>query len=599
MEKNSNSENQFQELLNRSKKVANEWLNGRYDDKTKKQVAYLLEHDEKELVESFHGVLEFGTGGLRGIMGVGTNRMNKYTVGMTVQGLANYLKKVYGESDNISVAIGYDSRNNSKYFSQVAATIFSGNGIKVYIFDELRPLPEISFTLREKGCKSGIMITSSHNPKEYNGIKVFWEDGGQIIPPHDKNIITEVKSIQRIDEVKNIDKIITDTLQQNDPNVVEIGEELDALYLKKIKNLSINPEINRKQSDLKIVYTPIHGAGVRLVPQCLANYGFTNIFHVPEQDIPDGNFPTVRLPNPEETDALDKAIAKAKEVGAGLVMATDPDCDRLAVATKNLNGEFVVLTGNQNATILSYYLLSQWKAKGWLKGNEYIIKTIVTSELLNAIAERHNVECVDVLTGFKWIADIVERRQGKKTFISGGEESIGFIISDFVRDKDAVISSSMLAETAAWAAEQGKTLFELLVDIYQEYGYYKTHLMYIVKKGIEGAELIHNLMVNYREHPPTSINNVKVVKIKDYLRQKEIDVIANADNAMSDLPKSDVLQFYLEDGTKISVRPSGTEPKIKYYFEVKEKLENRDSFNKVDRLLADRIENIIRSMELQ
>jgi phosphoglucomutase len=589
MEINKDQKNEQSELLIYVKKKANEWITGNYDEETRKQVKYLLENDTKELIESFHTILEFGTGGLRGIMGVGPNRMNKYTVGMTAQGVANYLKKTYSVETQTKAAIAYDSRNNSKYFAQITADVLSANNIQVYLFDELRPLPELSFTVRYLNCQCGIVITSSHNPKEYNGIKVFWDDGGQIVSPHDKNIIQEVQNIKNIDEVR---------FNANKQLIKIIGKEIDEVYLKQIKSLSLSPQLIQKHKDLKIVYTPIHGSGVRLVPQILANFGFTNVYHVPEQDIPDGNFPTVRLPNPEETDALNKAIQKAKEVDANLVMATDPDADRLAVAVRNRKNEFVVLTGNQTASLLIYYLITQWKERGKLTGKEFIVKTIVTSELLREISERNNVECIDVLTGFKWIADVIKKNEGKKTFICGGEESIGFLISDFVRDKDAVITSAFMAETAAWAAERGKSLYDLLIDIYYEYGFYKAHLVYIVKSGIVGADEIQELMKNYRNNPPSTINKSNIIKIKDYQLLQEKDLINNIAKPLH-LPKSNVIQFYLEDESKITARPSGTEPKIKYYFEVKEQLKNKDNFEKLDELLRKRIQDIITSMNLQ
>lgn len=576
-------------MLELAKQKASKWVEGNYDEQTKNRVKYLLKNNEAELIDAFYKDLEFGTGGLRGIMGVGTNRINKYTVGMTAQGIANYLKKVFIEKEGIRVAIAFDNRNNSKFFAQKTADVLSANGIMVYLFYELRPLPELSFTVRYFKCQCGIVITSSHNPKEYNGIKVFWEDGGQIISPHDKNIISEVKKIKDIKEVN---------FQGINKNILEIGEDIDNEYLKRIKELSLSEKIIEKHKDLKIVYTPIHGTGVKLVPQILEKFGFTNVYHVPEQDIIDGNFPTVRLPNPEEPDTLDKAIEKAKEVDADLVMATDPDADRVAIAVKNIKNKFVVLTGNQTATLLVYYLITQWKERGKLTGKEYIIKTIVTSELLKDIAIKNGVECIDVLTGFKWIANIIRQNEGKKTFICGGEESIGFLISDFVRDKDAIITSPMIAETAAWAVENGKTLFELLVDIYIEFGFYKDRLFYLVKEGISGANEIQEMMNTYRSNPMQKINNSKVIKIKDYLLQKEKDLTNNIEKPIY-LPKSNVLQFYLEDDSKISVRPSGTEPKIKYYIEVKDILKNKSEFENTNELLENKIDNIVCSLGIR
>ncbi len=580
--------NKSSDILKTAKENANKWLKGNYDEETKAQVKYLIENDEKELVESFHSVMEFGTGGLRGIMGVGTNRMNKYTVGITTQGIANYLKKQYKNNEIIKVAIGYDCRNNSQFFAQVTAEILSNNDITVYLFEELRPLPEISFTVRYKKCQCGIVITSSHNPKEYNGIKVFGDDGAQVIYPHDENIIREVKNINDINEVKF-------TGDKN--NILSIGEEIDNEYLKRIKQLSFSGDLIKKHKDLKIVYTPIHGSGITMVPKIFKEYGFENIYNVPEQDVIDGNFPTVRYPNPEETDALDLAIQKAKQVDADLILATDPDADRVAAAIKNNKNEYIILNGNQSASLLVYYILNQWKEKGKLTGKEFIIKTIVTSELLKDIANKNGVECFDVLTGFKWIAKVIRDNENRKKYICGGEESIGFLIGDFIRDKDSVGTCAMVAETAAWAAEQGKTLFDILVDIYLEYGFYKERLLYLVKQGISGTEEIGKIMANYRKDPMVSIYDLKVIKIKDFQSLKEKDLITGDEQSI-DLPKSNVLQFYLEDGSKISVRPSGTEPKIKYYFEVKDELSDRKNFEEVDNRLNQKIDGIMASLGL-
>lgn len=568
---------------------ANKWLTGKFDSETKARVKYLMENDEAELSDAFYRDLEFGTGGLRGVMGVGTNRMNKYTVGMTTQGLANYLKQVLADEVQIKVAIGYDSRNNSKFFARITAEVFSANGIKVYLFDELRPLPVLSFAIRHLGCHSGVVITASHNPKEYNGYKVFWSDGGQIVAPHDKKIIQEVKKITEIADVK---------FDGDAKNIEIIGEEIDREYLPKIKAMSHIPEIIAKHKDLKIVYTPIHGSGYRLVPTILKNLGFENIFHVPEQDVIDGNFPTVKYPNPEEKAGLKLAIERARETDAEIVLATDPDADRVAVAVavRDRNNEFVILTGNQTASLLVYYLITQWKNKGKLRGREYIVKTIVTTELLKEIAHKFGVECFDVLTGFKWISDIIKRNEGQKTFIFGGEESIGFLCGDFVRDKDAVFSSAMIAETAAWAAENGKSLYELLIELYVEFGAFKSHLHSIIKKGATGAEEIGKMMVNYRDNPGSTINNSKIVRIIDYELGTNRDLVAGTEQAIRDLPKSNVIQFFLADASKISVRPSGTEPKIKYYFEVKAELESGDRFERVNQLLEERIEAMIASM---
>lgn len=576
-------------MIEEVKKRAQKWLDGNYDSETKERVRYLLENDENELIDAFYQDLEFGTGGLRGIMGVGTNRMNKYTVGMATQGLANYIKTVFKGDESIKVVIGHDSRNNSRYFAQITAEVFSANGIKVYLFDELRPLPVVSFALRHLNCQSGVMITASHNPKEYNGYKVFWSDGGQIIPPHDKNVIEAVKNIKNIEDVR---------FNGNGQNIESIGQEIDRDYLQRIQAQSLSPEIIRKHKDLKIVYTPIHGSGVRLVPAILEKLGFESVYHVPEQDVIDGNFPTVAYPNPEETAGLKMAIDKAKEVDADIVLATDPDADRVAVAVKNLKQEFEILTGNQTAALIGNYLMTLWEARKKLTGNEYVVKTIVTTELLRAIANKYSVECIDVLTGFKWISDVIKQNQGKKNFICGGEESLGFLVGDFVRDKDAVISGATISEIAAWSQENGKTLFETLIDLYIEFGFYKSHLISIVKKGLDGAEIIRKMMEEYRNHPPKEINGSPIVKVNDILDLTEKDSVQQTVKKLN-FPKSNVIQYFLEDGSKISIRPSGTEPKIKFYFEVKEKLSDKSQYDEIDALLKQRISDIIKAMELE
>ena len=572
------------EVINR----AESWLEGKYDEETKKQVKNLIENDQAELIESFYKDLEFGTGGLRGIMGVGTNRMNKYSVGMATQGLANYLKKMFPDIEQIKTAIAYDSRNNSKYFAQITAEVFSGNNFKVFLFDDLRPTPELSFAVRYLKCQSGIVITASHNPKEYNGYKAYWDDGGQLISPHDKNVIEEVKKIKGIEEVK---------FEGKPENIEIIGESIDKVYLEKIKELSLSPEIIKKHKDLKIVFTPIHGSGTRLVPESLKKFGFENVFEVDEQKIPDGNFPTVKSPNPEEPAALSLAIKKANEIDAALVMATDPDADRVGIAVKDNNNEFILLNGNQAASLLIYYLLRKWKENKKLSGNEFIVKTIVTSELLKDIAIKNGVESFDVLTGFKYIADIIKQNEGIKTFIGGGEESYGFLVGDFVRDKDAVISCSIIVEIAAWAAENGKTLYETLIDVYHEFSFYKEKLLSVVWKGKSGSEEIQQMMIDYRNNPPKSINNSNVQVIKDYLLQKEIDLRTGAEKPIF-LPKSNVLQFFSEDGSKISIRPSGTEPKIKFYFGVKSSLEDKNKFDEINSILDSKLDNIIKSLGL-
>ncbi len=564
------------------------WLEGNYDDETKGKVKYMMENDPQELIESFYQDLEFGTGGLRGIMGVGSNRMNKYTIGMATQGLANYLKKMFPDKEQIKMAIAHDSRNNSKYFTKIAADILSANNIKVYVFDDLRPTPELSFAIRHFKCQSGIVITASHNPKEYNGFKAYWDDGGQLIPPHDKNVIKEVQKITNIDDVK---------FEGDKSNIELIGEEVDKIYLEEIKKQSLSGNLIKKHDDLKIVYTPLHGTGVTLVPRILKEFGFKNIFSVPEQDIPDGNFPTAKSPNPEEPAALELAIKKAKEVDADLVMATDPDGDRVGIAVKLPDKKFLLLNGNQTATLLMYYLMTKWNENNKITGKEFIIKTIVTTELLKDIAIKNNVECYDVLTGFKWIADKIKEFEDTKTFITGGEESYGYMVGDFVRDKDAVASCAMIAETATWAAEKGKTLHDLLIDIYIEFDHYKEKLHSVVRKGKSGAEEIQKMMTDFRANPGKQINNSDIVLIKDYLLQKEFNKETGEEKPI-ELPKSNVLQFFLKDGSKISMRPSGTEPKIKFYFSVKDKLEDKNDFVKNDEKLGKKIDDIIKSMGL-
>ncbi|MBR4264868.1 MAG: phospho-sugar mutase [Bacteroidales bacterium] len=565
---------------------AKEWLGDMFDENTRKQVQNLLDNDEKELVESFYKSLEFGTGGMRGIMGVGTNRMNIYTVGMATQGLANYLNKTFAGQE-IKVAIAHDSRNNSDLFAKTCADIFSANGIKAYLFDALRPTPELSFAVRQLGCKSGVMITASHNPKEYNGYKAYWSDGAQVIAPHDINIVKEAAAVK-----------VSDVKFKGNPDLIEIlGQDFDQIYLEKVKSLTLSQEDINKHKDIKIVYTPIHGTGVRLVPEILKQKGFENIFTVAEQNIPDGNFPTVISPNPENAEALTLAIKLAEEKGADLVMASDPDADRVGIAVRNDKNEFVLMNGNQTASILTYYLLTKWKENGKLDGKQYIVKTIVTTELLKAMADKFNVKAYDVLTGFKFIADIIGKNEGKTTFIGGGEESYGYLAGEFVRDKDAVIACSLIAEAAAWAAEKGKTMYQLLTDIYAQFGYYQEALVNVVKEGKSGAEEIQTMMDNYRNDPPAVINDSNVVMIKDYLTQKASNIVDGTDESI-DLPKSNVLQFFLEDGTKISVRPSGTEPKIKFYFGVKEGLKDIAQLDKTKESALAKIEAIKKAMKL-
>jgi Phosphomannomutase len=528
--------------------VAKQWLSEEYDEQTRNEVKNLIDNNPKELEDSFYRMLEFGTGGLRGIMGVGTNRMNKYTVGMATQGVANYLKENFKMLPQIKVAISYDSRNRSKEFANITANVFAANGIKVYLFDALRPTPELSYAIRYFKCQGGVMITASHNPKEYNGYKAYWEDGAQITAPHDTNIINEVKKITSLGQVK---------FSGGEGNIEIIGEEVDAAYLKDLSSLHLSPEAVKHNSNLKIVYTPLHGTGVNLVPRALKEMGFTDIYTVKEQNVSDGNFPTVKSPNPEESSALEMAVALAEKVGADLVMATDPDADRVGVAVRDNSGKIVLLNGNQTASILSYYLLRRWKELGKLNANTYMVKTIVTTELLADMAKAYGVKIYNVLTGFKYIAAVVRENEGKATFIGGGEESYGFNVGEFVRDKDAVIACSLMAECAAWCADNEKTVYQLLMDIYKEFGMYKESLLSVTKKGKEGSEQIQALMSKFRANPPQEIGGSPVVKVIDYNKPEE-----------TGLPKSNVLQFYAQDGSVVSVRPSGTEPKIKFYFGV-------------------------------
>ncbi|MFW5705464.1 MAG: phospho-sugar mutase, partial [Bacteroidota bacterium] len=503
------------------------------------------------------------------------------------QGLANYLKKVYPHEKELRAAISFDCRIKSDYFAQVTADVLSANGFKVFLFEDLRPTPELSFAIRHLKCHTGVMITASHNPKEYNGYKAYWNDGAQMIPPHDKNVIQEVKNI-RVEDVK---------FDGDTSRIEKIGEEIDNLYLSELEKLSVSPGSARRQAQLKLVYTPLHGTGVKMVPAILDRYGFENVFKVYEQDVADGNFPTVVSPNPEEPAALEMALDKARKVDADLVMATDPDGDRVGVAVKDIRENYVLLNGNQTAAVIIYYLLTLWDKKGKLTGREYIVKTIVTTELLVDIAKKFKVDYFDVLTGFKWIADVIRKNEGKKTFIAGGEESYGYMIGDFVRDKDAVASCAIIAEVAAWAANQRKTFFDILIDIYLEFGYYKERLVSITKKGKAGAEEIQKMMAGFRSNPPKNINNSEVIAIKDYQESKETDVKSGKTKKIN-LPKSNVLQFFTADGSKISMRPSGTEPKIKFYFGVKDELKSKDQFYETGKKLDERIDKVIKDLGL-
>ena len=573
---------------NEIRKRAELWLGEEFNEETRKEVQEMLTNDEKKLIDAFYQDLEFGTGGLRGIMGAGTNRMNIYTLGMATQGLANYIIKQCGSKD-IKVAIAHDSRNNSSYFAKTTAEIFAANGFEVYLFETLRPTPELSFAIRHYKCHSGVVITASHNPKEYNGYKAYWSDGGQVVAPHDEAIIDEVRKITSVSQIK---------FQGNKENIKLIGDETDKLFLDEVKKMCINPAVIKEFSNIGIVYTPIHGTGIKLVPPALRMFGFSNIISVPEQDINDGNFPTVKSPNPEEADALKMAIKKAEETGAELVMATDPDADRLGIAVRNKKGEFILLNGNQTGAILIWYILSQYKAAGKYKGNEYIIKTIVTTDLIERIAQGYNVEYFNVLTGFKFFAELILLNEGVKKYIGGGEESYGFLPGEYVRDKDAVASCALVAEAAAWAKSKGKSLYEILLDIYVDFGLYKEKLVNVVRKGKEGAEEIKAMMAGYRTNPPLAINNSRVLKINDYEMQVSRNMTDGTESPV-DLIKSDVLQFFLEDGSKISVRPSGTEPKIKFYFSVNTSLESADKFEAAEMFLDERIAEIVKDMKLQ
>ncbi len=570
------------------RKKAEAWLGEEFDEPTRKEVRNLLDNDEKGLIDAFYQDLEFGTGGLRGIMGAGTNRMNRYTLGMATQGLANYLKKHAANPSAIKVAIAYDCRNNSSYFARVASDIFTANGFTACLFESLRPTPELSYAIRLYGCDAGVNITASHNPKEYNGYKVSWNDGGQVVSPHDKGIIDEVRSIRSVTEIKT---------GGDDSKVVMLGAETDERYLAEVKALSINPDVIKRNSDIGIVYTPLHGTGYKLVPEALAQYGFTNVHTVREQSVTDGNFPTVHSPNPEEPDALSMAVALAKEKGAEVVMATDPDGDRLGVAVRKPSGEFVLLNGNQTGALLTWYIISRKKHNGELNGNEYIIYTIVTSELLGSIARKNGVKSYTVLTGFKFFAELMRDLEGREKYIGGGEESFGYLAGDYVRDKDGVSAITLVAEAAAWARDRGKSLWELLLDIYVEYGLYREKLVNVVRKGAEGAAEIKGMMDGYRTSPPSSIAGSRVVRMNDYLSLVSKDTVTGEKSPLK-MQKSDVLQFFLENGTKISVRPSGTEPKIKFYFSANTVMNDPSQFETLWKGLEEMIDEVISDLKL-
>lgn len=573
------------------KTKAQQWLGDAYDDSTKEAVKKMLaDSDNTELVDSFYKDLEFGTGGLRGIMGAGSNRMNKYTVGAATQGLANYINQQFKGLPEKKVVIGHDCRNNSRFFAETAAAIFSANGITAYLFEALRPTPEVSFAIRHLKCQSGIVITASHNPKEYNGYKAYWDDGAQVLAPHDKNIITEVGKITDVGMIQ---------FQPNQEKIKILGAEMDQLFIDKVSKISLNPEIIKKHHDLKIVFSPIHGTTVKIVPQALRKFGFTNIINVPEQDVVSGDFPTVISPNPEEPAALKMAIEKAKETNADLVAASDPDGDRLGIAIKNDKGEFILVNGNQTALLLTWYMLTQWEEKGLLTGKEFTVKTIVTSELIAKIAEKNDIKYFDVYTGFKWIAAVIRELEGKKKYICGGEESYGFLPGDYVRDKDAVGAICMFAEVSAWAKENGKSLFELLQDIYIEYGFSQERLISIVRKGKKGADEIKGMMADFRTNPPKTLGGAKVSLIKDYSTLKASNIQTGKSETINQPEKSNVLQFFTEDGSKVSVRPSGTEPKIKFYFEVQSPLKSRDDYYNATAKANKKIDAIVADLKLE
>jgi len=565
----------------------NQWLNGNYDQQTKDEIQQLIDKEAStELTDAFYRSLEFGTGGLRGIMGAGSNRINKYTIGTATQGLSNYLLKKY-PGEEIKVAIAHDSRNNSDYFAKIAADVFSANGIHVYFFKALRPTPELSYAIRELGCRSGVMLTASHNPKEYNGYKAYGADGGQFTSPDDTMVMDEVAKISSIDEV-NFNRV--------ESSVELIGEEIDQSYLDKITALSVSPEEISRQHALKIVYSPIHGTGITLVPDALSRFGFTNLTLVEEQSTPDGNFPTVVYPNPEEKEALTLALIKAKEIDADLVLATDPDADRVGIAVKNNDGEFVLLNGNQTGSLLINYLLTAWEEKGKLDGDQYIVKTIVTSNLIEEIAKAKNVTYYNTLTGFKYIGQLITSLQGKKTFIGGGEESYGYLIGELVRDKDAIISCAFIAEMTAFYKDKGSSLYDALLNMYVEYGLYKEELVSLTKKGKTGAEEIKAMMEKFRNNPPQTLGGSKVSLLKDYELGVETD-LATGEKTKLDFPKSDVLQFITEDGSIISARPSGTEPKIKFYCSVNAPLADKSQFAEADAALGNKIKSLMEDLQ--
>ncbi|HEX3166363.1 MAG TPA: phospho-sugar mutase [Chitinophagaceae bacterium] len=563
------------------------WLTGNFDPATKDAIKKMQAENPKELAESFYRNLEFGTGGLRGIMGVGTNRMNKYTVGMATQGFANYLNQTY-PGGPVRVAIAHDCRNNSRFFAETTANVFAANGIKVFLFAELRPTPELSFAIRHLGCQGGVVCTASHNPKEYNGYKAYWNDGGQLVPPHDKNVIKEVEKIASVDDVK---------WSGGEANITIIGKEMDEEYIEMVKSLSVYPEVIEKQHDLKIVYTPIHGTGITMVPQVLKRFGFTNVHIVEEQSNISGEFPTVVYPNPEESEAMSIGMKKAKELDADILLGTDPDSDRVGIGVKDHNGNWVLVNGNQTAVLAFNYMIEARKAKGIARENDMVVKTIVTTELIDEIAQGNNITCYNVLTGFKWIAELIREKEGKENYVVGGEESYGLMIGDKVRDKDAISAVALLCEMAAYEKNKGRSLYDKLLDIYVQYSFYKEHLISITKKGMDGQQQIADMMAGFRNNPPKNLAGSDVVQLLDYDLKKGKN-LKTGEEWVIKLPKSNVLQFILADGSKISARPSGTEPKIKFYFSVHTKLKNAADFDKTSGGSDEKIKAIINDMRL-
>jgi phosphoglucomutase len=563
------------------------WLSGNFDAETKEQIKKLESANPSEAADAFYRNLEFGTGGLRGIMGVGTNRMNKYTVGMATQGFANYLKKNFANQE-IRVAIAHDSRNNSRQFAEIAANVFAANGIKVFLFDSLRPTPELSFTIRQHKCKGGVVITASHNPKEYNGYKAYWDDGGQLVPPHDKNVIKEVEKIGSVDEVK---------WSGGERNITIISKEDDEAYIQMVKSLSVYPEVIKRQNDLKIVYTPIHGTGIKMAPDVLKRFGFTNVTLVEEQIEPNGNFPTVVYPNPEEAEAMSLGLKKAEAIDADILAGTDPDSDRVGIGVKDQHGHWVLMNGNQTAVLAFNYMIEARKAKGIAQANDMVVKTIVTTDMIDKFAAGNGIKCYNVLTGFKWIAELIKEKEGKENYVIGGEESYGLLIGDKVRDKDAISAVALLCEMAAYEKDKGRTLYQKLIDLYVRWGFYKEHLISITKKGMDGQKQIADMMERFRSNPPKNLNNSPVVQLLDY-EKREGKNLQTGETWEIKLPKSNVLQFILADETKISARPSGTEPKIKFYFSVNTKLEKAEDYEKKNAELDTRIKKVIEDLKL-